>query len=286
MHTARALLVWLFAAAPPLHAAEPPTADELALRLLDGEGLYTVTGGLKPISDGFWETRFLATQDTSPEVEVVRRHLAALPLGPDLEAGVFVFAVAYDGKRMASAFVAHKSALRALIGRRPDVFGPLGITADTQPQEVMERIDRGTQAARWRAFGLVFGYPEYAVEFFVAAGETRARGGEPVEREFIQIPTFGSDRGRFVYAVPKGHTERSEDVALKSAAAPILDSYRAWRAAYIGDGKAGAVALLRNWVASPVFVARPQTVCLAPVVVSRPPPGSRPTRPFYRIRRR
>jgi hypothetical protein len=253
--------------------AAGPTADELALRLLDGEALYTVTGGLKPVSEGFWETRFPATQDSSPEVEATRRQLAALPIGPDLEAGVLVFAAPFDGKRFAAAFVAHKPALRVLIGRRPDVFGPLGITAGTPPQEVMERIDRGPRAARWRAFGLVFGYPEYAVEFFVAAGAARDRDGKAVEREFVHVPTFASARGRFVYAVPKGHTERPEDVALKAAAAPILDRYRVWRAVYVGHGTAGAVELLRSWVTPAVVVACPR-------------PADRPTRPFGRIRHR
>lgn len=278
MHTTRALLVLLFAAAPSLHAAEPPTAEELALRLLDGEGLYTVAGGLKPVSDGFWQARFPAERDASPEVEAARRHLAALPLGPDLEAGVYVFATPFEGRRSASAFIVHKPALWALIGRRPDVFAPLGITPATPPLGVMERIDRGPRAARWRAFGLMFGYPEYAVEFFVAAGETQAGGGTFVERDFVQVPTFGSDRGRFVYAVPKGHTERPEDVALKSAAAPVLDRYRLWRAVYVGEGKAGAVALLRDWLAPPVVVSCPPTVCLTPVVASGLP------RPVRRIR--
>jgi len=245
------VLVW---AAGRCAAADPPTADSLALRMLDGEGLYTVTSGLKPVSDGFWQTRLPAAQDTSAEVEAVRRHLGSLPLGHDLEAGVLVFATPFDGKRTASAFVAHKPALRALIARRPDVFGPLGVAPGSSPQEVMERIDRGPRSARWRAFGLVFGYPEYAVEFFVAVGEEQARNGKYVARDFVNIPTFGGDRGRFVYAVPKGHTERGEDHWLKAMAGPILTRYRAWREVYLRDQKLGAVELLRNWIAPPIVV--------------------------------
>lgn len=260
-NTVCATLVLLLGAAGTSSGAEPPTADALACRLLDSEALYTVSDGLKPVSDGFWQTRFPATQDTSPEVETVRGRLAALPLGPDLEAGVLVFASSFEGKRSASAFVAHKPSLRALIARRKDVFAPLGVTAATPPQEVMQKIDRAPKAARWRAFGLAFGYPEYAVEFFVAAGEEKARGGPFVERQFVQIPTFASDHGRFVYAVPKGHAERNEDRAVKAKADPILARYRAWRAVYVGDGKAGSVALVRDWLAPPVVV------CLPPVCV-------------------
>lgn len=245
--------------APP-PAIDAPDAAALALRFLDGEGLYTATGGLKPVSDGFWQTRFPATQDTSAAVETVRRRLAALPLGPDLEAGVLVFAAPFDGKRAASAFVVHKPALRALVSRRADVFGPIGVTPDTPPQQVMERIDRAPREARWRASGLAFGYPDHAVEFFVAAGEEQARTGTFVKRDFVHLPTFGGDREGFVYAVPPGHVERAEDRTMWAATTAILDRYRRLRAVYVGDGRAGTVALLRDWIAPPVVV--PAARCL------------------------
>jgi hypothetical protein len=247
----RWLLLLLVMTSGRATAAEPLTADALARRLLDGEALYTVTGGLKPVSDGFWQTRFPASQATSPEVDEAKRLLATLPLGPDLETGVYVFAAAHEGKTSASAFVAHKPSLRALVNRRADVFGPLGITVDTPPQQVMEKIDRGPRSARWRAYGLVFGYPEYAIEFFVEAGERQAETKKFVERDFVQLPTFASEEGRFVYAVPKGHTERGEDRQLRATTADTFTRYRAWRAVYLDDQKLGAVELLRNWIVWP-----------------------------------
>jgi hypothetical protein len=54
------------------------------------------------------------------------------------------------------------------------VFGSLGITADAPRQQVRGRIDRGPRSARWRAYGLAFGYPINAVEFFGEAGERQA----------------------------------------------------------------------------------------------------------------
>jgi hypothetical protein len=114
----------------------------------------------------------------------------------------------------------------------------------------MERIDRAEQSVRWRAFGLVFGYPEYAVEFFVDAGKSEKKTGKFVERGFLAIPTVASDTGRFVYAVPKGHVERDEDRQLKMAAAPIFEQYLARRALFIRDGGVGAVALLQDWTSS------------------------------------
>lgn len=267
-------------------AAAPPTADALARGILDGEALYTVTGGLKPVSDGFWQTRFPATQDTSPEVDAARERLAALPLGPDLEAGVYVFATAFDGKKSASAFVAHKPSLRALVVRRADVFEPLGITPDTPPRQVMERIDRAPRSARWRAFGLVFGYPEYAVEFFVGAGGKQAETKTFVERDFLQLPTFASDEGRFVYAVPKGHAERDEDRVLRAATADVFARYRAWRCVYLDQYNLGAVELLRNWITPPVVVcSAPVVACLPGLVVPFPASRCESPRRFPRHRR-
>lgn len=237
--------------------AAPPTADALALDMMDGEALYTLTGGLKPVSEGFWQTHFPEGRDTSPEVDAARAALNALPLGPDLAAGVYVFVAPFRGTRVASAFVAHRPSLGAVVARRRDVFEPLGVTPATAPQRVLELIDRAPRATRWRAFGLVFGYPEYAVEFFVAAGEEQD-AGKPVGRDFVSHPTFASDRGRFVYAVPKGHVERAEDRRLKAATADILARYRAWRAVYLAGERLGAVALLRSWLAPPA-VCRPPT---------------------------
>ena len=241
-------------------AAEPLTSDSLALRLLDGEGLYTATGGLKPISDGFWQSRFPADEATSPEVDHVRQLLARLPLGNDLAAGVYVFSTPFQGKRSASAYIAHMPSLKALVERRKDVFDLIGVTTATPAQTVMEKIDRAPRSARWRAFGLVFGYPDYAVEFFVMSGEQQDKSGEFVKRDFLHLPTFTSIDGRFVYAVPKGHAERDEDRNLKAVTAPIFERYKTWREVYVGEGKAGGVSLLRDWLAPPVAIREPTIV--------------------------
>jgi len=247
-------------------AAEPLTADSLALRLLDGEGLYTATGGIKPISDGFWHCRFPAAEATSPEVDHARQLLAGLPLGNDFAAGVYVFSTPFQGKRSASAYIAHMPSLKALVERRKDAFDPIGVTIATPAQTVMEKIDRAPRSARWRAFGLVFGYPDYAVEFFVASGEHQDESGQFVERDFLHLPTFTSSDGRFVYAVPKGHAERDEDRKLKAVTAPIFARYKTWREVYVGEGKAGGVSLLRDWLAPPVVIAEPTIVYMPPNV--------------------
>jgi hypothetical protein len=262
------------AQAPPAAA----TAESLALKVLDTEAVYTVAGGLKPASDGFWETRFPADRDTTPEIDRVRELLAELVRGTDLTAGVTVYAKPFDGKKAAAAFVAHRPSLKALIERRMDVFAPIGVTPDTDPQQVFERIDRADTAARWRAFGLVFGYPEHAVEFFVAAGLEGKRTGKLVERDFVHLPTVAADEGRFVYAVPKGHAANDADRTLRAAAEAIHAEYVRRRAVYVGHGKAGAVALLRDWATPPPAVAPPATcppIVAPPNCIAVPPPTCR-----------
>ncbi|MGL6076109.1 MAG: hypothetical protein ACRC8S_18275 [Fimbriiglobus sp.] len=233
-------------------AAEPFTTDSLALKILDSEALYTTTAGLKPLSDGFWQTRFPATQNTSPEVDAARAKLKELPLGPDLEAGVFVFATDFQGSKSASAFILHRPSFARLLARRGDVFTPLGIQPTTPGQEILEKIDRAPRAARWRAFGLAFGYPDYAVEFFVEAGEKQAETKKFVERDFLQLPTQASNEGRFVYAVPKGHEKRAEDFELFRETQDHFARYQAWRKVYIHELKRSPTELFKNWVTPPV----------------------------------
>jgi hypothetical protein len=221
-------------------------ADQLLVKLLDSEALYTVVGGLKPASDGFWHQQFPADLTTTPEIENTRQILSHLTCGSDLVAGVFVFDQAHDGKRSASAFVVHRPRLCATIRLHATVFQSLGIYEATPPQEVFERIDRGPRSNRWRAFGYIFGYPDYAVDFFVEAGERQTADGQFVKREFRSIPTWAGEH-RFVYAVPLGHVDRAEDQQLRSLAEPILAEYKRRRGHYLGEGKPGAAYLLRDW---------------------------------------
>jgi hypothetical protein len=222
-------------------------AESLLLSLLDSEALYTAAGGLKPLSDGFWQGRFDAQQESTAEVDAVRRSLAMLAVPGELEAGVYIFNAVHGGKKSATAYVAHRPQLDELLRRRADVFAALGQKPGADMTSLLSAVDRAPAGARWRAFGLLFGYPEYAVEFFVAAGEKEKAGGGFVVRDFLSIPTVASDRGRFVYAVPKGHQPNAVDESLSSAAAPIFAEYTRRRAHYIGAGKPGPAYLLRDW---------------------------------------
>ncbi len=215
--------------APLSTVAERDQFRELLGKALDREALYTFVGGLKPLSTGFWQGKIdVAAADTA---EIVRIRRALAPLRSHTHyADVQTFATAHDGKRHVEAYVVHRAALAAMLEREAAFWSPLGITPCTHPAEIVAIVDRLPRADRWRAYGLLFGYPNYAIDFFVEATErARTEGGEVgpgKDRAFYHVPTASAVEGQFTWAVPIGHVERDEDRAIRDRAAAILAAYR------------------------------------------------------------
>lgn len=215
--------------APLSTVAERELFRELLLNALDREALYTLVGGLKPLSTGFWQgTIDVAAPDTA-EIVRVRRALAPLR-SQTYYADVQTFATAHDGKRHVEAYVVHRAALAEMVRREATFWLPLGVTPCTHPAEIVAIVDRLPRADRWRAYGLLFGYPNYAIDFFVEATERARAGGGEVgpgkDREFYHIATSSACEGQFTWAVPLGHVERDEDRAIRQRAEAILTAYR------------------------------------------------------------
>jgi hypothetical protein len=229
-------------------------SEALLLKALDSEALYTIIGGLKPMSSGFASFKFSVEKPDLAQIEETRRLLSVWRCGDSLYADVQHFAAMVDDEktkekiRFAEAVVFNRPAMAGKIGQYPDFFAPYGITPSAHPMEVLMTIEHSQESPRWRGFGYLFGYPLYAVDFFVAAGEEKQRTGKFVERDFYSVPTFVTAERQFVWAVPKGHIEREEDRAIKSRAALILAEYQKQRARYIGPGKRGVVKMLRDWL--------------------------------------
>lgn len=247
---------------PPAQRAE---AERVLLNALDNEALYTFVGGLKPVSEGFTTLRWEAGAETgaaavagvgagvgrrpdpAAKLDDTRRMLRALRCGENIYSDVLVFKSPAGASRVAHAYVANAAALRAKIAERPGFWVGMGVTPWSHPATVQPAIDAADPSDRFRGFGYVFGYPDHAVDFFVAASESEKATGAFVKRDFVQVPTFSAARGRFVWAVPKGQGETAADKAVRDAAAPVLEAYRQRRAYYVGDGRPGVVALLRDW---------------------------------------
>ena len=224
-------------------------SEDLLLRALDNEALFTLAGGLKPMSTVGSTLTFSVTEPDVTAVAERRRLLSVWRCGPDLYADARIFRAVNDGKRSASSEVFYRPALDAVLARHAAFFAPLGLTPGSHPMEVLTAIEWSDRGPRWRGQGYLYGYPDYAVDFFVDAGEAEARGGAFVPRDPIRVPTFaaGADRSNFVWTVPKGHQQNDADRAIADRAARTLAAYTERRARFIGDGKPGAFALLREW---------------------------------------
>ncbi len=223
-------------------------SEELLLKALDSEAFYTLVGQLKPVSEGFWGGYFSVDPADLTEIEQVRSALRSWNVPGMFFADVLVYESLQHGQRYASAYVVHIPSLKNLIQRESEFFARWGITVNTPPGEVMMTIERTRQPDdRWRGFGLVFGYPKYAIDFFVTAGMHQRTSGEFVERDFRQVATFAGRSGRFVYAVPKLSRPGPEDIALQRRAALFLTEYKRLRPQYTAPTK-NPSGLLRDWM--------------------------------------
>ncbi len=272
---------WPAAECFPFERLEPALrteAETLLLRALDGEALYTIAGGLKPMSSGFVSASIAVGAPDLSVVETSRRVLSHFTCGGELAAGLHHFAQVYEGRRAMEAVVFHRPALQALLTRQAALFAPFGLSPSADPMEVVMAVEYAAPATRLRGYGYLFGYPEYAVDFFVQASETqreqeaREGKGELVPRDFLSLPTFRGER-RFVYAVPKGHTPNTADAALRTAAEALYADYVARRKKHItGDSASGVLTLVREWFDDGTGQVRPshlKTATRAPASPAR-----------------
>lgn len=194
----------------------------------DHEALYTLVGGLKPMSTGIWRGSFAVEDPDLAELRAAR--LALAPFRNDIwHADIQVFESIHEGERSVHAFVVHRAALARMIDRFECFWSPWGITPCTHPSEVIAVVDRMPRADRWRGYGYLFGYPADAVDFFVEAGLAAGDGREvglDNDRRFVHIPTYIAETGRFTYAVALDHVLTPGDRAIAFAAERILAAYQ------------------------------------------------------------
>lgn len=221
--------------------------EELLLKALDAEALYTIAADIKPMSSGFVSLTYPANQPETAEVGELRQILARFTCTSAISASVQTIAATYAGERYVDGVFFHRQRFDETTKTYKQLFAELGVSAGAEPLTVVETVDADQTTRRFAGYGHLFGYPSYAVDFFVSAAEEERKTGKFVERDFIQLPTYVSPRGRFVYAVPKGHVENDEDRALRLRTERVLDRYRALRQQYIGPDKPGVLSLVRSW---------------------------------------
>lgn len=215
---------------------------------LDREGLYTLMGGLKPISTGVRSLTFDSTRPDLSDIAQAQR-IASTFSCAGLSAFVHLFASSSGTERFADVVLVNQPAVDRLLREHQEFFAPYGLTPGTPALQMMAVVDHLPRESRYRGLGYLFGVPDHAVEFFVSAtvpGKTDVGPGK--DRDFFSVPVFRGDSSYFVWAVPLGHTPRAEDRAVIAQSAPVLESYRARRAHFVGPGKSGVVELLRDWL--------------------------------------
>ena len=231
-----------------LPAALRPRADEMLLKALDSEALYTIASDIKPMSSGFVSMQVKVASPDVADAEVVRQILAAWTCGDRLVARLHHFSAVYEGARPLEGVVFNTRAFRDLIGRRTSFFSPYGLTPSADPTEALLAVEYDQTTARLRGYGYFFGYPDYAVDFFAKAADDEKATKQFTARDFVSLPTFAGER-RFVYAVEKGHVTNDADRALAARVDSVYREYVARRGKYIGSaGAGGVVALVREWL--------------------------------------
>jgi hypothetical protein len=200
------------------------------------------------MSSGFTSYRINTKTPKTGTLNDARRILATFRCGDSYYADVLPFHQVEKDTRYLEGVVFYRPAVQEMVTKYSGFFSPYGITPTTEPIAIAVFLENDTTSARNRGLGYLYGYPSRAVDFFVESTDEQARTKKLVPRDFFQIPSFKRETGSFVYAVPKGSVVTPEDTALKEKAQRILAAYKERRAKYIGDGKPGAAALLRDWL--------------------------------------
>ncbi len=238
--------------------------DSMLQEGLDHEALYTLLGRIKPMSSVATFTFPLANADTaakrSATVLDARRHrpyldslrriqraLNALRI-PDIKFVMVPYKATYDDRRIMQVSAVRISLLDSVLKTQERFFGQFGLVPGADPDVVVNTIEYEDRYERLRGYGYLFGYPPYAVDFFVEAFHRSDTSGQHVERDFFQIPVHAREDGHFVYAIPKGHCPTADvDSVLYHRAASVLQAYREARPKYLNaDSTLRASRLLHD----------------------------------------
>lgn len=227
---------------------EKAKADSMLAWALDHEALYTLCDTLKPMSSvQFFRMPVLSLEKR--QQDSARQELATLQhIVNKLSVGDFQFVLNPFERtdsiyRNMEIYVFRKSRLQSLITTHADFFSKWGITAKANPASVLAITEYEHKYDRWRSYGYLFGYPDYAVDFFVDAGKSQDSTKEFVKRDFFAIPVYAGEKGYFTYAIPKDHITGAIDSVLYSRSMKVLSRYKELRKKHVSENGFKAVKL-------------------------------------------
>jgi hypothetical protein len=215
---------------PSLHAR----ARQILLQALDEEGLYTLVSRLKPISSGVITlTRNVGQTEYPPELQELRAMLPAFQCGSELHAWLHTYPQVYENQEVTDLYIGSPELIQKKWSESLELQSLLQDSTLQNPAQLLNTVDRMQRYDRFLSFGMFFGYPRAAIDFFVAAARHQDLTGEFVARDFRFAPVHSQSSGAFVWAVPKGSYETAEESALIQKAQTVLHHYRERRAAAI-----------------------------------------------------
>jgi len=222
-------------------------ADTVLAYALDHEALYSLADTLKPISSVQF-LRYAVAKDSTmkdgdamittkdsllQKIEAYHKVCKALSKG-DFEFVLMPFQRTDKGTRNLEIYVVRKSRFASILKTHSSFFGQWGFTPATKPAVVLTAVEYETRLDRNRAYGYLFGYPAYAVDFFVESTKKQEADTAKtlVPRDFFAIPVFAGNNGYFTYAMPKDYQPTATDSAIYKKAMVTLEKYKAIREKY------------------------------------------------------
>ncbi|MBB4035344.1 hypothetical protein GGR21_001233 [Dysgonomonas hofstadii] len=253
-----------------LNAYERHLIDSILQCGLDNEALFTLLGDIKPMSSLVTFTFPVANTDSAKRVDgnVLNRSTHGMYLDrmqtiqeavnklniPDLQFIMVPYISSRGNKRTIQLSVVRKSSLDKLLKEKESFYGQFGLVPGTDPVVVVTAIEGNGKFERWRGYGYLFGYPDYAVDFFNQAAIDSEKQGETAKRNAFRIPTYNPKYSNFVYTYPIDHVPTADvDSVLYHRSVKILEEYKNIRNNYLNaDSSVQSYRLLRDYYKSKI----------------------------------
>lgn len=234
-----------------MNTSEKQLADSIIAYALDHEALYTLADTLKPMSSvQFYRMPVLSNDKKQRDsaqlaIAVIQNIVNQLSVG-DYQFILNPFERIDSIYRSMEIYVFRKSRLQSLINNHTEFYIKWGITSTANPATILAITEYENKYERWRSYGYLFGYPDYAVDFFVAAGKSQDSTKAFVKRDFFAIPVYAGEKGHFTYAVPKGYQTNQTDSLIYSKAIITLEKYKRIRKKYSNKNGIKAVTIFKK----------------------------------------
>jgi len=211
--------------------ADSIMADSLLSLAFQNEALYSIHGQLKPISTVAQFSMQLDSLTGLPldSTDFYRftqlQRLANWLSNDQFDFVITPFTRLFNHQRTMQMLVVNRPKLAEELKGRKEFWFFWGFVPGSSPAVVITVVENAKKYRRFEGYGYLFGYPQYAVDFFVEAAQSQDETGEFVSRSFFQMPVYSGQDGRFVYAIPENAEHRPEDLAIRKEAENILNEF-------------------------------------------------------------